>query len=143
MKRNLITFTAPAGIYFFGDPCYAIDDDKLWTEVCDALYSGQDEGAASGTLSNGTFFAACNTHFGDGSYRGSDGYEYGVDAGLLGVVALKPEEVETVRKRDLGTIRTMVTPFTVTTDPNTGDITLGDVYIQTGWHHDEEEEEEE
>lgn len=66
-----------SGTYFIGDPCYALRDD---------LYDkwGDDNNYADGDYG---YFAVGSTAYGDGLY--SDIYsakEYGVDAGILGVV---------------------------------------------------------
>ena len=137
------TFNCPPGTYFFGDPCYAIEDNELWTQVCDALSEGDTSDNAEGILTDGTFFVACDTMHGDGVYTGSDGYDYGVDAGLLGVVSLNSKRLlaEPELKR-LGTIRTFDTPFSVQHNPQSGEITLADVYINTDWSYSDDEDEE-
>lgn len=134
------TFICPPGTYFFGDPCYAIEDDALWTQVCDAFYTGDTSNNADGILTDGTFFVACNTMHGDGVYTGSDGYDYGVDAGLLGVVSLVEGQYDEAELKRLGTIRQFVTPFSVQHNPESGEITLADVYINTDWSYEEDEE---
>ena len=74
----------PAGVYVIGDPCYAIRDED-WLpllESCD--YFNESVGEI-----NGTRVVAFPTAYGDGVYKGTDGYDYGVDAGLIGLVPLE------------------------------------------------------
>lgn len=95
--------TLPPGKYWIGDPCYFVDDDKSrditgppsWDNILrDTLYSGEgnDEwfgygkfpiAAPTSEKKEGYILCASTIH-GDGGYRGSNGFEYGVDAGLLG-----------------------------------------------------------
>lgn len=69
------------GKYFIGDICYALADiiyDNIWGKVF-----GYKEGCYElGKLK----FAVDGTRHGDGCYIGNDGVEYGVDAGVIGVV---------------------------------------------------------
>ena len=66
-----------AGTYFIGDPCYALRED---------LYDkwGEEHNYADG---NYEYFAVGSTAHGDGTYTDSFTLrEFGVDAGILGVV---------------------------------------------------------
>jgi predicted DNA-binding WGR domain protein len=69
------------GKYYIGDPCYVMKDALYdqWGEENDW------EGAGVYTV-NGQTFACSHTAHGDGEYKGSDGKDYGVDAGIIGVV---------------------------------------------------------
>jgi hypothetical protein len=83
-------FTAPAGTYYIGDICYFLKD-----ELYDGVFGGK--GYESGLYtrkSDGAFFMVDNTSWGDGCYIGSDRFEYGVDAGIIGIVSrsLGPEK---------------------------------------------------
>ncbi|WP_096702525.1 hypothetical protein [Magnetospirillum sp. 15-1] len=73
----------PPGYYWVGDPCTVITGDQ-WDEL----------GASNnwferpiGTVS-GQNVVAFPTASGDGVYRGSDGFEYGVDAGVIGLTPI-------------------------------------------------------
>jgi hypothetical protein len=95
---------APAGKYFIGDPCYAVPDED-WSDVLDAtgmlgLYASETYGSPgdkedqAGAYKYTDKFGdhwilSAPTEFGDGTYIGSDGEEYGVDAGILGAVSLE------------------------------------------------------
>lgn len=76
-------FTAPAGTYYIGDLCYALPD-RLYHDVfgniggfSDALYQKGDD-----------FFFVSGTAYGDGSYAGSDGKIFGVDAGNISIASI-------------------------------------------------------
>lgn len=73
--------TFPAGSYYIGDLCYALSD-----EIYDGVFGA--EGYASGKYSNSTThqsFLLNGTAAGDGCYTSSDGKEFGVDAGIIGI----------------------------------------------------------
>lgn len=79
-KSTVKRTTLPPGKYYIGDLCYAMikeDYDKIWGDTF-----GYDEGL----FTNGTkTFMVRHTAHGDGSYKGSNGYEYPVDAGIIGI----------------------------------------------------------
>lgn len=74
--------TFPAGKYWIGDICYCLDD-----KVYDAIFGGFDYDSGLYTHKDGGFFMVDSTSIGDGCYPGSDGFEYGVDAGVIGIVS--------------------------------------------------------
>ena len=79
----------PAGKYYVGDLCYVMHNE--WDEVCGLFFEGRDDhGCNEGVfnLKDGRRFASFNTKYGDGSYFDQFGNEYGVDAGLIGCIAL-------------------------------------------------------
>lgn len=138
-KRNspIQKETFPAGTYYVGDPCYPFPNDgplePLWDDICKSIDKGN------------LFFdfmghrvAMDSTAHGDGSYHGSDGKKYAVDAGMLGIlpVALVDylgEDKEWLNK--LSSIVTFDKPFTVAFD--NGLFGFGHIHIET---NDEEEE---
>jgi hypothetical protein len=77
-KRGIL----PAGEYYIGDLCYGMAD-----EVYDVVW-GNTFGYISGlyeTPSRSHIFAMGSTG-GDGSFPGSDGHSYSVDAGIIGIM---------------------------------------------------------
>ena len=73
--------TLPAGTYYIGDLCYALSDD-----VYDKVFGGM--GYDSGIYAEkGTdrVFLVNGTSYGDGLYLGTDGKEFAVDAGIIGI----------------------------------------------------------
>ncbi len=73
--------TFPAGKYYIGDLCYALQED-----IYDRVFGrqGYDEGLYSSDL--GSFMM--HGTGGDGEFKGSDGYMYPVDAALIGIASL-------------------------------------------------------
>lgn len=79
----------PAGKYYVGDLCYVMHDE--WDEVCSLFFKDRDDhGCNEGefNLKDGRRFASYNTKYGDGGYWDQFGNEYGVDAGLIGCIAM-------------------------------------------------------
>jgi len=80
--KNRRKYEAPPGKYYIGDICYALGD-KLY----DRVFGGMDyESGLYIQRDTNNFFLVDNTSYGDGCYTGSDGKEYGVDAGIIGIV---------------------------------------------------------
>ena len=75
----------PKGEYYFGDPCYAMNDAD-WTTVCEVMARIPDIG---GPVRVGeSVVCIFSTAHGDGVYqsRGAGSYEIGVDSGTIGIV---------------------------------------------------------
>ena len=124
----------PAGMYFVGDPCYAIDED--WGDVLeDTDFFRAGEGMYE---TCGLTFGAVDTKYGDGEYLDQWGNSYPVDAGLLGAVKLSEdmpeEEVEDLVDR--GMIMEMTKPFTITRQGAI--VFVGEVCIDTDEDEDAE-----
>jgi hypothetical protein len=85
LTPKIVSVSVPAGKYVLGDPCYAVPQE-LWSDACDTSDCfTRPIGIVSrdGTRHKVLGFS---TKWGDGVYRGSNGFEYGVDAGLIGLV---------------------------------------------------------
>ena len=97
------THTFPAGKYYIGDLCYALGD-----EYYENIFGGfgYEDGLYQQNNSNHFFFVA-STSFGDGLYVGSDGNEFGVDAGILSIL---PESM--MAKNDGGHVYDFKEPVT-------------------------------
>jgi hypothetical protein len=72
----------PAGRYYIGDLCYAMKDTIYDSVFGDTAYSD-----GYYTTKDGDFLVA-GTAYGDGAYKGSNNFEYGVDAGILGIASM-------------------------------------------------------
>jgi len=74
--------------YYVGDLCYVLDDttyEDLFGQVQgDSLVTGKFV-----TVKDGRKFFLGSTAYGDGGYLGSDGQEYCVDSGTIGIAALE------------------------------------------------------
>ena len=118
----------PAGTYFIGDPCYAIEDDK-WDDYLDHLWD-VDEGVFD---FEGFTVCAFNTKYGDGEYQDKYGRSFNVDAGLIGATPIslcaKYDKEELNR---LGHIVDFDEDFIVYSDmTDEGKIVFGDIIIKT------------
>ncbi len=129
-----------AGTYFIGDPCYALRDD---------LYSkwGSENNYDDG---NYGYFAVGSTMYGDGTYY--DNYtrrEYGVDAGILGVVNMQyaDKKYDTDFLNKLGQVITVKEKLTFEYDSEERSFNYqydgNQIYIETGDSEEEEEDYEE
>ena len=147
-------FAAPlaAGTYLIGDPCYAFDNDDpngdLWNKWLDACWEGLDADRTQimyGRVST-YLIAASGTEHGDGTYYDQDGFEYSVDAGLLGAVpvsALHSTYPKLARKNydDLQEatgmrVVSMAVPFHVSYE--SGVVVIGPYRIDTNWYQEED-----
>ena len=79
----------PAGKYYVGDLCYVMHDE--WDEACSLFFQGRkDNGCNEGefNLRDGRRFVSYSTKWGDGTYKDQFGKQYGVDAGIIGLLIL-------------------------------------------------------
>lgn len=115
-----------AGTYYVGDPCYVIDADK-WQEFLEPYWNGEGEFEFEGLR-----VAAYRTMYGDGVYFDQEGNQYGVDAGMIGVIPMelvtKRTPVEIQRKK-LGMFIEFKKPFS--TESLGGILTFGHIQIDT------------
>jgi hypothetical protein len=133
MQIKKVEVVVPQGSYVIGDPCYAVPD-KDWLpllETCD--YFRNPIGYVKDGIQSFPVLAF-GTKWGDGCYAGSDGKEYPVDAGLLGLVPV--ELVEDLSEHQ-GNIVTF-SKDTLCIDDGSGKLKFGHIIIDT----DPEEEEE-
>lgn len=84
-EAEVATATKSAGEYWVGDPCYVVPDD-IYQGIWGDKYKFED-----GTIDcgNGLSFQVHGTAWGDGEYKGSNGFIYGVDAGVLAIVPME------------------------------------------------------
>lgn len=77
--------------FYLGDVCYVLGDRIYHGEW------GRMHGYKDGEWEDpktGFSFAVAGTAYGDGSYYDGEGHEYGVDAGVIGIVPLELVEKE-------------------------------------------------
>jgi hypothetical protein len=75
--------TVPAGTYYIGDPCYPLGNSPIYEVVWN------EAGYATPAFyrsPKGIVYIDSTAH-GDGGYRGSDGFVYGVDAGVISIIS--------------------------------------------------------
>lgn len=126
--------TSPSGKFYVGDPCYVLSDD-IYYGIWDDKYNFEDGIIDCG---NGLAFLVHGTAYGDGSYQGTNGTEYGVDSGTLAVIPM-----DLVAKTDGVQFGTVETSNTAWLDYNDGtfDITLDNGSFSIITSEEEEEEE--
>jgi hypothetical protein len=129
------TTTFPAGKYYIGDPCYVFSGES-WSKLCDetdCFENGEDHPHLFSHRGH-KFFGASTAH-GDGTFYDSDGYRYGVDAGMLGIVPialveLEGESIEDIEKYKLGRIHEFKEDFEVGVN-ELHTFLFGDIIIDT------------
>lgn len=72
--------------FYIGDTCYVLSD-KLYNGIWGDEY-GYEDGVYQDP-ETGLMWAVASTAHGDGAYKGSDGSEFPVDAGTIGIVPLE------------------------------------------------------
>lgn len=123
----------PSGEYWFGDPSYLLSTvDEFWGDFVDATPADVGIG---GAMYNNFHVVFASTLYGDGTYKGSDGFSYSVDSGTLGPIPLGLlDELGLVnigqRLIDMGTIWSLANP--VDFSISEGLITFGELLIETG-----------
>ena len=127
--------TSPSGKFYVGDPCYVLSDD-IYYGIWDDKYNFEDGIIDCG---NNLSFLVHGTAYGDGEYTGTNGFDYGVDSGTLGIVP-----IELVEKEDglqFGTVETSKTAWLDYNDGNF-DITLDNqsFSIETGDYEEDDED---
>jgi len=138
MKIKKVEVLVPAGQYVIGDPCYAVPD-QYWMpllESCNYFNNPIGFFSRSGYASDKTFVLAFGTKWGDGCYRGTDGNEYPVDAGLLGLVPFNVVE-------DLSEHEGFIVTFdkeTLCVDDGSGKLRFGHITIDTDPTEEEDDE---
>jgi hypothetical protein len=97
--------TFPRGKYWIGDICYCLND-----KVYDSIFGGFNYESGYYKHKSDAFFMVDSTAYGDGLYMGTDGFEYGVDAGIIGIVSA--ELIDESQCVDGGKIYNFTAPVT-------------------------------
>lgn len=112
------TATFAPGEYYIGDPCYVIPDDD-WMAYLDTWPAHPSPGAGwvdgAARYKDHTVFQA-GTAYGDGTYYDQNRHEYGVDAGMLGIVPLALCHPSKKEMKELGRVIKFDKPFKVYRD---------------------------
>lgn len=100
----MIKYTLPAGRYYIGDICYALDDD-IYSDFWGVKNNYEDGKYAYKSYN----FVVHSTYYGDGYYPSNSADEmcYAVDAGVIGMVhekLIKKNKLKCIG--DLGSIHT-------------------------------------
>lgn len=128
-RKSLETARVPAGTYWIGDPCYTIPTDE-WMEWLDAADYTSPSNVLEARLDDNRYALALSTAYGDGEYLDQDRRNYGVDAGLIGVVSITwPEVREAFEKEGMRYLVTFDTEVEARYDD--GLLTFGHIAIET------------
>jgi hypothetical protein len=125
-----------AGKYYIGDLCYVMHPE--WDEFCSLTINGHNVLDGEFNLKDGRRFATFTTKWGDGTYKDEQGRSYGVDAGLIGCIAvddITPSELENLKD---GHVVEFVQDFS--TFSAGGIIRIGSVCIDTDFEEEYEDE---
>lgn len=89
LEKGAKIVTLPAGAYIVGDPCYHVPDDQ-WDRVLEEsnFFEGQCWATFRTHDGRDGIVVAFSTAYGDGMYTDGAGREYGVDAGLIGLISV-------------------------------------------------------
>jgi hypothetical protein len=79
-EKESFKINIKSGKMYIGDLCYALRDD-----IYDNVWGKQNQYNDGAYQTPEGDFAMVGTAYGDGSYLGSDGMEYPVDAGIIGI----------------------------------------------------------
>jgi hypothetical protein len=139
-SKKSYTFTVPAGRYYIGDPCYAIAGNH-WGKWLTNAGLDINSSMLTGNIVDSFDAFAFSTAHGDGTYYDQKGREYGVDAGLIGLVPLSYLEANNVEVENYWTFVTFDRPTECSSFDGT--LSFGDIVINTDTNTDWDEEEEE
>jgi len=137
MRYEKVSAEFPAGEYYIGDLSYVMHDE--WKEVCDLTIKGNNLINGAFNLSDGRRFFLAMTAYGDGEYQDNLGNTYGVDAGLLGIIATKDISQEDQKNVTDGVVHDFYAPFSVIAE--SGIFDFGNVCIDTAWEPEDEDDE--
>lgn len=130
----MLRHTFQPGVYFIGDPCYAIEENSWgrYTENIDF-----DDGDQWIFIFDGHLCMVGNTAYGDGVYDGLS-----VDSGLIGItpIELVNQKEGGRNHEELGKVITYTEPFEVTIDDGT--FWFGDFLVETKTEEDFYDDEE-
>lgn len=134
----------PAGKYFLGDPCYSVPS-HLWMDLLSSAEFFYTNPIGTVSTPAGTFSVlAFGTAYGDGLYRGSDGYSYPVDAGLIGLTPVELIDANTTAMKADGQLRTDLGKIIefgrdIVCSGEGGVMTFGDITINTKDENEEDD----
>ena len=136
-----VTITAEIsfnGTVWIGDPCYIIPD-KDWGAFLDTLWKGDDSGQIIKTPKG--YIYVWGTRHGDGEYpvyrdRKEIG-TCGVDAGLLCITYYDTAYKLLRNKRELARLGTIVEDVSGIPESSGGNMTIGDITVNTDDEDDE------
>jgi hypothetical protein len=142
MQIKKVEVIVPKGIYVIGDPCSAVPNDDWDDLLASCNYFQSPIGYVRRGFTDKVFVLAFGTKWGDGCYAGSDGHEYPVDAGLLGLVPVEIVEELVDHDGDYDGVIVKFDRDTLCIDDGSGKLKFGHITIDTDPEDPEEEEDE-
>jgi hypothetical protein len=127
MKISKVEVIVPIGQYVLGDPCYAVPYEDWDDLLASCNYYQNPIGYVARGFTHKIPVLAFSTKWGDGCYAGSDGKEYPVDAGLIGLVPIELVEDLTEHQDNIVTFN----KETVCSDNGDGKLRFGHIVIDT------------
>jgi hypothetical protein len=129
-------YTLPPGRYYIGDICYALKND-----IYDNIWGGRYDYSDGKFEVKNSVFVVANTKYGDGGYKGSNGFIYDVDAGVIGMVH---EKLMKMDHYEGGTMHTFTEDVSFSCDDGLFLIESNDFYLQinTGYDDDDDDDDE-
>jgi len=135
MKISKVEVEVPAGSYILGDPCYAVPNHEWGQLLQSCNYFENPVGKITRHDKSDYHVVAFGTRWGDGTYRGSDGNDYPVDAGLIGLVPV--EMVEDLADHTIVEFNR----DTLCVNDGSGNLRFGHITIDTELADEEDEDE--
>lgn len=126
-KTVEVTVRMPAGEYYVSDPCYCFNNDT-WHKIGAITNWFQDEEKPVFEYKGKPCLAFSTAH-GDGLFTDNQGREYGVDAGMIGLIPV--EVADKAPCEGIGHKIGFNKPFRCTRSPE-GKLRFGDIVIDTG-----------
>jgi hypothetical protein len=126
-----------AGTYYIGDLCYVMHPE--WDEFCSLTISGNNVLDGEFNLKDGRRFATFTTKYGDGTYTDEQGFEYPVDAGLIGCINVEDISPSELSNLSSGRVIEFVQDFSTFKAGSV--LRFGSVVIDTEYEDCEEEDE--
>ena len=124
----------PAGEYYLGDPLYFFKKED-WQKVLDTCRLFQDP---IGKSTNGWPVLGFSTAYGDGLFRGSDGFYYAVDSGIIGLILTDGITGEIAKVERL--CQKVQFPEETICSNDDGRMKFGTIVIDTGNEDDEDDD---
>jgi len=133
------TYVLPAGVYYVGDPCFIIKEEIYESVIgstgySEGIYLLEKSGILIGRISDDGAVGGSDT------FKGSDGFEYLVDSGVIAIVSMSLADGDV---GELAKMHKFTTEAYVTIENGIFTITSGMTTVIIDTNKEEEEEEEE
>lgn len=134
LKQTDAKATLSPGLYIISDPCYQVPNDK-WDDLLSSCHVFDEPVGHYKAGRKIVHVIAFGTAYGNGSYYDQDGTEYGVDAGLIGIMLVSDIGKKMIDS-SLGRLVTFTEPFECYSER--GVIHFGHIEIDTDPREEED-----